>query len=50
MFGVYAPESLDVLRAAEPDAPLRETVDALDPVRVALPPVLLRSVNEPGDL
>jgi molybdenum cofactor guanylyltransferase len=50
VFGVYALESLDVLRAAEPNAPLRETVDALDPVRVALPPVLLRSVNEPGDL
>jgi molybdenum cofactor guanylyltransferase len=50
VFGVYAPESLDVLRAAEPDAPLRVTVDALTPVRVALPPVLLRSVNEPDDL
>ncbi|MGH2837823.1 MAG: molybdenum cofactor guanylyltransferase [Thermoleophilaceae bacterium] len=50
VFGVYAPESLDVLRRAEPDAPLRETVDALDPVRVALPPAILRSVNEPGDL
>lgn len=50
VFGVYAPESLDVLRAARPDAPLRETVDALNPVRVALPPAILRSVNEPADL
>ena len=50
VFGVYAPESLAVLRSAPPDAPLRETVDALDPVRVALPPALLRSVNEPEDL
>jgi molybdopterin-guanine dinucleotide biosynthesis protein A len=50
VFGVYAPESLDVLRAAAPDAPLRETVDVLEPVRVALPPALLRSVNEPADL
>ena len=50
VFGVYAPESLDVLRAAKPDAPLRQTVDALDPIRVALPPGLIRSVNEPGDL
>ena len=50
VFGVYSPESLDVLRAAPPDAPLRRTVDALDPVRVALPPVILRSVNDPGDL
>jgi molybdopterin-guanine dinucleotide biosynthesis protein A len=50
VFAVYAPDTLDVLRAAPDDAPLRETVAALDPVRVALPPPLLRSVNEPGDL
>ena len=50
VFGVYAPEALDMLRAAPADAPLRETVEALDPVRVALPPALLRSVNEPDDL
>jgi molybdopterin-guanine dinucleotide biosynthesis protein A len=50
VLGVYAPDTLDVLRAAPPDAPLRDTVAALDPVRVALPPPLLRSVNEPGDL
>jgi molybdopterin-guanine dinucleotide biosynthesis protein A len=50
VLGVYAPDALDVLRAAPPDAPLRETVAALDPVRVALPPPLLRSVNSPEDL
>ena len=50
VFGVYAPDALAALQAAPPDAPLRETVDALDPVRVALPPALLRSVNEPADL
>jgi molybdopterin-guanine dinucleotide biosynthesis protein A len=50
VLGVYAPESLDRLRAAAPNAPLHETVDALDPVRVALPPSIVRSVNEPGDL
>ena len=50
VFGVYAPDALETLRAAPADAPLRETVDALDPVRVALPPAILRSVNEPGDL
>jgi molybdopterin-guanine dinucleotide biosynthesis protein A len=50
VFGVYAPEALATLRAAPADAPLRETVDTLDPARVALPPGLLRSVNEPGDL
>ena len=50
VFGVYAPDALPTLRAAPPDAPLRRTVEALDPARVAFPPALLRSVNEPGDL
>ena len=50
VFGVYAPEALAILQAAPADAPLRETVDALDPARVALPPALLRSVNTSEDL
>jgi len=50
VFGVYAPDALETLRAAPADAPLRETVRALDPARVALPAALLRSVNEPADL
>jgi molybdopterin-guanine dinucleotide biosynthesis protein A len=50
VFGVYAPDALDSLKAARADAPLRETVEALDPARVAFPPALLRSVNEPDDL
>jgi molybdopterin-guanine dinucleotide biosynthesis protein A len=50
VFGVYAPEALETLKAARPDAPLRETVGALDPARVALPPALLRSVNASEDL
>lgn len=50
VFGVYAPDALDVLRTAPPDAPLRETVAALDPARVALPPAVLRSVNRLEDL
>lgn len=50
VFGVYSPEALPALRSARPDAPLRETVEALEPARVALPPALLRSVNEPTDL
>ncbi len=50
VFAVYAPDALDLLKAAPADAPLRETVEALDPARVALPPALLRSVNEPADL
>ena len=50
VFGVYSPDALEVLAAAPADAPLRDTIARLDPVRVALPPALLRSVNEPGDL
>ena len=50
VFAVYAPDALDSLKAAPADAPLRQTVDALDPARVALPPALLRSVNRAGDL
>jgi molybdopterin-guanine dinucleotide biosynthesis protein A len=49
-FGLYAPAALDVLRAAPADAPLTATVEALDPVRVALPAALVRSVNTPEDL
>lgn len=50
VFAVYAPDALGTLKSAPADAPLRETVDALDPARVALAPALLRSVNEPSDL
>lgn len=50
VLGVYAPVALDALRGAVPDAPLTQTVEALDPVRVALPPALVRSVNTPEDL
>lgn len=50
VFAVYAPGLLAPLRAAPPNAPLRETVAALDPVRVALPPPILRSVNTSEDL
>ena len=50
VFAVYAPDAQATLAAARADAPLRETVEALDPVRVALPPALLRSVNSPEDL
>ena len=49
-FGLYAPAALDVLRAAPADAPLTRTVEALDPVRVALPPALVRGVNTPEEL
>jgi molybdopterin-guanine dinucleotide biosynthesis protein A len=50
VFGLYAPAALEGFRASEPDAPLTATVEALDPVRVALPPALVRSVNTPADL
>jgi molybdopterin-guanine dinucleotide biosynthesis protein A len=49
-FGLYAPAALGLLRAAAADAPLTETVETLDPVRVALPAALVRSVNTPEDL
>ncbi len=49
-FGLYAPAALATLRAAPADASLTSTVEALDPIRVALPPALVRSVNTPEDL
>ena len=49
-FGLYAPAALEALLAAQSDAPLTRTVEALDPVRVALPAALLRSVNTPEQL
>jgi molybdenum cofactor guanylyltransferase len=49
-FGLYAPGALEVLREAETDAPLTRTIEALDPVRVALPAALVRSVNTQQDL
>ncbi len=48
--GLYAPGALDVLRAAERDAPLIRTVEGLNPGRVALPGPLVRSVNTVEDL
>jgi molybdopterin-guanine dinucleotide biosynthesis protein A len=48
--GLYAPSALDPLRAAPQDAPLTATVEALEPLRVALPAALVRSVNTPEEL
>jgi len=50
VFGVYSPLALDTLRAAGSDAALSATIESLDPVRVAMPPALVRSVNTPEDL
>jgi molybdopterin-guanine dinucleotide biosynthesis protein A len=44
-FGLYAPGALEAMRAAPDHAPLTETIESLDPVRVALPAALVRSVN-----
>jgi molybdenum cofactor guanylyltransferase len=49
-FALYAPAALDTLRTAPDGAPLTETVEVLDPARVALPPALVRSINTPEDL
>jgi molybdenum cofactor guanylyltransferase len=49
-FALYAPAALDRMREAPPDAPLTRTVEALDPVHVALPGALVRSVNTAEDL
>ena len=50
VLGLYSPAALEPLRGAPEDAPLSETVERLAPVRVALPPALVRSVNTPEDL
>lgn len=50
VLGVYAPSALDYLRAAPDDAPLTETVEALGPAKVALPPRMLAGVNTPEEL
>jgi hypothetical protein len=50
VLAVYAPAALEQFRAAEPDAPLTRTAESLDPVRVALPPPLVRSVDTPEEL
>jgi molybdopterin-guanine dinucleotide biosynthesis protein A len=50
VLALYAPAALESLRAAAPDSPLTETIAALRPTRVALPPALVRSINTPGDL
>jgi molybdenum cofactor guanylyltransferase len=50
VLGLYAPSALNALRAAPEGAALTATVEALDPVRVALPSAIVRSVNTPEDL
>jgi molybdenum cofactor guanylyltransferase len=50
VFAVYPRTALDRFRTAATDAPLTGIVQDLDPVRVALPGRLLRSVNTPADI
>jgi molybdopterin-guanine dinucleotide biosynthesis protein A len=50
VLGLYAPGALETFRSAPGGTPLTATVEALDPVRVALPPAIVRSVNTPEDL
>lgn len=50
VLAVYAPAAIEALLAAPPDAALTATVEVLDPVRVALPPHVVRSVNTPEEL
>jgi molybdopterin-guanine dinucleotide biosynthesis protein A len=50
VLGMYAPAALDVLRAAPEDEALTATIEALDPVRVALPPRVVQNVNTPEEL
>jgi molybdenum cofactor guanylyltransferase len=50
VLGLYTPDVLPALKAAEPDAPLTRTVEALAPRRIPVPPEQVRSVDTPGDL
>ena len=50
LLAVYRPAALEALRRSPPDIPMRTLVEALGPVRVALPQSILRSVNTLDDL
>jgi molybdopterin-guanine dinucleotide biosynthesis protein A len=50
VFGLYGPAALGPFRSAPEGAPLTQTVEALGPVRVAMPPALVRSVNTADEL
>ncbi len=50
VLGLYAPQALELLCAAAPNAPLTAIVETLHPVRVALPPAVVLSVDTPADL
>jgi molybdopterin-guanine dinucleotide biosynthesis protein A len=49
-FAVYAPQALEALREAPENAPLTQTVEQLNPTRVAFPAQLVKSINTREDL
>lgn len=50
VLGVFLPSGLDLLREADPDESLTASVERLQPVRVAISPLLVRSVNTKEEL
>jgi molybdopterin-guanine dinucleotide biosynthesis protein A len=50
VLGLYAPDVLAALTAAEPNAPLTRTVEGLGPELVPLPSQQVRSIDTPEDL
>jgi molybdopterin-guanine dinucleotide biosynthesis protein A len=50
VLALYQPSALPSLRAAEPDAPLTRTVEALDPIRVPVATEFVRNVNTSDEL
>jgi molybdopterin-guanine dinucleotide biosynthesis protein A len=50
LLAAYAPEALELLRAAPPGEPLRRTVESLMPALVDLPLRVVFNVNTPAEL
>jgi hypothetical protein len=50
VLGLYTPDALPALRAAEPNAPLTRTIEALGPALVPLPADEVRSLDTPEEL
>jgi molybdopterin-guanine dinucleotide biosynthesis protein A len=50
LLALYRPTALAALAAAEPNAPLTKTVEALEPATVAVPETIALSINTPEDL
>jgi molybdopterin-guanine dinucleotide biosynthesis protein A len=50
VLGVFLPSGLDLLREADADESLTASVERLQPLRVAISPLLVRSVNTKEEL